>query len=66
MPPSKKTKVFKKLASLQLAIGLLITIGFMIAIGTVIEQDQSLSFYEQNYPEIKPIFGFINWKFFFY
>jgi|TARA_B100000768_G_scaffold174281_1_gene184384 cytochrome c biogenesis protein len=62
MPPSKKTKVFKKLASLQLAIGLLITIGFMIAIGTVIEQDQSLNFYKDSYPETNPMFGFLSWK----
>ena len=53
-----KTKIFKKLANLQFAIGLLITIGFLIAIGTIIEQDQTLSFYKENYPENNPIFGF--------
>jgi cytochrome c biogenesis protein len=57
-----KTKILKKLANLQFAIGLLFTIGFMIAIGTIIEQDQGLSFYKENYPEIKPVFGFLNWK----
>jgi len=57
-----KTKIFKKLANLQFAIGLLFTIGFMIAIGTIIEQDQGLSFYKENYPEIKPVFGFLSWK----
>jgi hypothetical protein len=43
-----KTKFLKKLANLQLAIGLLFTIGFMIAIGTIIEQDQCLNFYKES------------------
>lgn len=57
-----KTKLLKKLANLQFAIGLLFTIGIMIAIGTVIEQDQGLNFYKENYPEINPLLGFLNWK----
>jgi len=57
-----KTKIFKKLANLQLAIGLLITIGFMISVGTIIEQDQNLNFYKENYPEFNALFGFLNWK----
>ena len=56
------TKILKILANLQFAIGLLITIGFMIALGTIIEQDQSLNFYKENYSEAKPLFGFLNWK----
>ena len=56
-------RVLKKLANLQLAIFLLFTIGILIAFGTIIEQDQNLSFYQENYPENKPIFGFITWKF---
>lgn len=55
-------RFLKKLANLQLAIGLLLTIGIVVAIGTVIEQDQALSFYQQNYPEERPVLGFINWK----
>ena len=53
----------KKLASLQLAIYLLFIIGILIGIGTVIEQDQPLSFYQENYPENNAILSFINWKF---
>ena len=59
---SKKTKFLKKLANLQLAIGLLILIGCVIAIGTIIEQDQSLNFYKENYPETNALFGFLSWK----
>lgn len=55
-------QILKKLANLQLAIGLLFLIGLVIAVGTIIEQDQSLSFYQQNYPLNKPILGFLNWK----
>ena len=64
---SDKRKLFqqsiKRLASLQLAIQLLFVISILIAIGTFIEQDQSLSFYKENYPETSPIFGFVSWKF---
>ena len=60
--PNNKTKFLKKLANLQFAIGLLITIGFLIAIGTIIEQDQSLNFYKENYPETNPLFGFLSWR----
>ena len=49
MPNTNNTKILKKLANLQLAIGLLITIGFMIALGTIIEQDQSLNFYTKSF-----------------
>jgi cytochrome c biogenesis protein len=57
-----KIKILKKLANLQFAIVLLFIIGLMIGIGTIIEQDQGLNFYKENYPEIKPVFGFLSWK----
>jgi len=59
---NNRTRVLKKLANLQLAIGLLFTIGLIIAVGTVIEQDQSLTFYKENYPESNPLFGFLTWN----
>tara|TARA_B110001452_G_scaffold265088_1_gene269203 strand:+ start:105 stop:1403 length:1299 start_codon:yes stop_codon:yes gene_type:complete len=62
MAKTNRTKIFKKLANLQFAIGLLITIGFLIALGTIIEQDQSLNFYKTNYPESNPLFGLLTWK----
>lgn len=50
------------LANLRLAIVLLLTIaGFSIA-GTVIEQGQSVAFYQANYPEKPALFGFLTWK----
>ena len=62
MKYSFTTRFVKKLANLQLAITLLFTIGLTIAIGTIIEQDQSLTFYKENYPTDKPLFGFLTWK----
>jgi cytochrome c biogenesis protein len=56
------TRFLKKLANLQFAISLLIAIGFIIALGTIIEQDQSLNFYKENYSETSPLFGFLSWK----
>ena len=55
-------RVLKKLANLQLAISLLLIIGIVVAIGTVVEQDQTLAFYQKNYPTNKPILGFLNWQ----
>ena len=56
------TRILKTLANLQLAIILLFIIGIIIALGTIIEQDQSLNFYKDNYPEINPMLGFLTWK----
>jgi cytochrome c biogenesis protein len=58
-----KIKIFKMIANLKFAIILLITIVIIILLGSIIEQDKSLEFYQQNYPEKKLIFGFLNWKF---
>ena len=62
MASTTRTKFLKNLANLQFAIGLLFTIGLIIALGTIIEQDQSLTFYKENYPETNPLFGFLTWK----
>ena len=53
-------RLVKKLASLQLAISLLFFIVIAISLGTFIEQNQSLSYYKENYPEVSS--SLINWK----
>lgn len=53
-------KLIKKLASLQLAIALLFFIVIAISIGTFIEQNQSISFYKENYPDTNSVL--LNWK----
>jgi len=50
------------LADLRLAIVLLLTIALFSIAGTVIEQGQTLEFYQANYPENPALFGFLSWK----
>ncbi len=50
------------LANLRLAIVLLLAIAAFSIIGTVIEQGQTLAFYQDNYPEDPALFGFLSWK----
>ncbi|MDJ0620119.1 MAG: cytochrome c biogenesis protein [Calothrix sp. MO_192.B10] len=47
---------------LRLAIVLLLLIALFSISGTVIEQGQSLNFYQANYPEHPALFGFLSWK----
>ncbi|WP_416673831.1 cytochrome c biogenesis protein [Egbenema bharatensis] len=50
------------LADLRLAIVLLLTIALFSVSGTVLEQGETLSFYQANYPEDPALFGFLSWK----
>jgi cytochrome c biogenesis protein len=60
------TRSFRRLlalvADLSLAIALLLAIALFSIAGTVIEQGESLSFYQQNYPQQPALFGFLTWK----
>ena len=50
------------LANLRLAIVLLLTIALFSISGTVLEQGQSVAYYQSNYPEHPALFGFLTWK----
>ena len=50
------------LADLRLAIVLLLAIAAFSVSGTVIEQGQTLEFYQTNYPDDPALFGFLSWK----
>ena len=50
------------IANLKLAIILLLAIAVVSISGTVIEQAETLSFYQQNYPESPALYGFLTWK----
>ena len=50
------------LADLRLAIVLLLVIALFSVAGTVIEQGQSVDFYQANYPEDPALFGVLTWK----
>jgi len=56
-----KQKFFRLLADLRFAIFILLLISFCSIIGTIIEQDQAVEIYKNNYPLTNPIFGFLSW-----
>lgn len=51
------------LADLRLAIALLLAIALFSIVGTVIEQGETVAFYQLNYPEEPALFGFLTWRF---
>lgn len=57
-----RREILPFLADLRLAIVLLLAIALFSMTGTVIEQGQSLEFYQSNYPEDPALFGFLSWK----
>ncbi|HAX76329.1 MAG TPA: cytochrome C biogenesis protein CcsB [Cyanobacteria bacterium UBA11372] len=66
-PITKLQQLFQRellplLGDLRLAILLLLAIAGISISGTVIEQGQSLAFYQSNYPEHPALFGFLSWK----
>jgi cytochrome c biogenesis protein len=65
--PQKTRQFFRRellpvLSDLRLAILLLLSIALFSISGTVIEQGQSVAFYQSNYPEHPALFGFLTWK----
>ncbi|RUR78278.1 cytochrome c biogenesis protein [Chlorogloeopsis fritschii PCC 9212] len=59
---SLRQDILPVLTDLRLAIVLLLVIALFSVSGTVIEQGQSLAFYQANYPENPALFGFLSWK----
>lgn len=58
----KIQKIPKILIDLKFSILILALIAFASSFGSFIEQDEPRSFYEENYPLEKPIYGFVNSK----
>lgn len=58
-----KQKLVRILADLRFSIFLLLLICLTSILGTIIEQDQSIETYKQNYPLINPVLGFLSWDF---
>jgi len=50
------------IADLRLAIILLLIIAIFSISGTVIEQNQPINYYQENYPENPALFGFLTWQ----
>jgi cytochrome c biogenesis protein len=56
-----KQKLFRLVADLRFSIFILLLISFFSIIGTIIEQDQSIEIYKENYPFTNPVFGILTW-----
>ncbi|MDJ0601128.1 MAG: cytochrome c biogenesis protein [Crocosphaera sp.] len=62
LPKQGWRQLVKIVADLRLAIVLLLAIALFSISGTVIEQGESIPFYQENYPEDPALFGFLTWK----
>ena len=58
----KINKNIKLIADLKFALLLLFLIAVVSSIGSVIEQEETIQFYQTNYSIENPIYGFINWN----
>lgn len=56
-----KQKIFRLVADLRFAIGILLLISCCSIIGTIIEQEQSIEIYKLNYPLTNKLFGILSW-----
>jgi cytochrome c biogenesis protein len=56
-----KQKLFRLVADLRFSIFILLLISVCSIIGTVIEQDQSIELYKENYPFTNPVLGILTW-----
>jgi cytochrome c biogenesis protein len=52
-------KGIQQITNLKFAIFLLLVIAFISSLGSIIEQDQSLEFYQDHYPLTQPLLGFV-------
>jgi len=57
-----KKNYLKIFTNLKFAIVILGIIAIVSSLGSFIEQDENSSYYVDNYPLDKPIYGFITWK----
>ena len=58
----KINKNIKLIADLKFALLLLFLIAVVSSIGSIIEQEETIQFYQTNYSIENPIYGFINWN----
>lgn len=56
-----RINLIKYFANLKFAINILILIASLSILGTIIEQEQTIDFYKENYPQ--QIFNIYSWKF---
>nr|AYO28748.1 c-type cytochrome biogenensis protein [Neotessella volvocina]AYO28763.1 c-type cytochrome biogenensis protein [Neotessella volvocina] len=58
-----KIKTYLKFfIGVKFAILILALIALASSLGSIIEQDETLIFYQENYPKLHPIFGILSWE----
>lgn len=62
MKRNLRRRILNIITNLRFSIILLLLIAAVSLIGTIIEQDKSLDFYQNNYPIENPTLGFFSWK----
>jgi len=58
----KIQRYLKVFTDLKFAIFILALLALVSSLGSFIEQDETLFFYQENYPVTTPIYGFIDWQ----
>ena len=58
-------KILPFLTDLRFAIFLLLIIAATSSLGSIIEQDESILFYQTNYPSSAPLYKVVDWQFIF-
>lgn len=59
---NKLWNISRLVSSLYFSIMLFLFLAFVSILGTIIEQDQSLNYYQLHYSDTSPVFFFITWK----
>ncbi len=62
MPRAIRRYLFPVLGNLKVAIGLLLAIAAGSAVGTVLEQGETVAYYQEHYPEKPALFGFLSYR----
>ena len=53
---------FQIFTDLKFSLFIFALLAVVSALGSVIEQEESIEFYQEKYGETHPIYGFLNWK----
>jgi hypothetical protein len=55
-------KIFSYLTDLKFALLILFLIAGTSSLGSIIEQDETIEYYQNTYPSVSPLYGFVDWK----
>jgi len=55
-------KIFSCLTDLRFALLVLFLIAGTSSLGSIIEQDETIEYYQTTYPSTSPLYGFVDWK----